>query len=629
MAGLVEIPYGRAEDGRIVHVSEVPSGGVRACFCLECGERLLAYKGPLKAHHFQHRSNQACPGASETALHLLAKEVLSKNRLMRLPPVIAQHAEMEARLRDATDFAYDETRIEQGKDGVQPDVLLLKGGRELAVEIYVTHRCETQKLAFLKARKLATIEIDLSRLPRNSDPEIVCEAVLWSAPREWLFNRHIEDVEDRLRDHAADLAERERRRRELAYGPLAIEVAEMYQRPQTMELDLIRFAEDAGLGNLIGLPVEGDRCFRVDTRSWQAAIVHFLYFGPGQYDRFLASSVTAYLESRRFFANAIIELRSGCGEAVDHVAATVPRFRRLQEVVDDYLGRLLQVDAVLCSRKWWRVRREQAYEAQQRQREVSGARERLAQLDERISAIRKEATGARGFKWRRWLSARCEQLDASPMEVARAGGLKFQSLLSTLDSFLQMLRPGGYALPVSFLGLPLEPDREARRAEAHQAREERQAAAAKLEEERQAVAAKLEEERLKKEQSNTREFLATFVADAFSLLGDCAAEWVHDRLGGRTAEDANLLLTPEQRDRLAGTLAAEAERRATAVRLAAQCQELLASDAYQSFKWNRERAELWLSSRHPGLDGRSPRATCVDEPSFRRCVALLRPPTRR
>lgn len=64
-------------DGKSVYIDDVPNGKNCDCTCAECGGKLIAKnKGRIKVHHFAHENDSI--RCSQTALHLLAKEILLK-----------------------------------------------------------------------------------------------------------------------------------------------------------------------------------------------------------------------------------------------------------------------------------------------------------------------------------------------------------------------------------------------------------------------------------------------------------------------------------------------------------------------------------------------------------------------
>lgn len=80
------LTYAVGEKGHLVHVDDVPNGEVCGCTCPECGSKLIAKnKGQHNQHHFAHIGGSDCVGAVESALHLMAKEILSEGKKIMLP----------------------------------------------------------------------------------------------------------------------------------------------------------------------------------------------------------------------------------------------------------------------------------------------------------------------------------------------------------------------------------------------------------------------------------------------------------------------------------------------------------------------------------------------------------------
>lgn len=83
------IPYG-LKDGVLIHVSKVKSGLACNCICPACHEKLVAKKGESRQDHFAHYSAEPCSNALESTLHILAKEILAKEKLITLPAICIQ-----------------------------------------------------------------------------------------------------------------------------------------------------------------------------------------------------------------------------------------------------------------------------------------------------------------------------------------------------------------------------------------------------------------------------------------------------------------------------------------------------------------------------------------------------------
>src|SRR5918997_335363 len=217
--GALLLPYGAAPDGRLVRACAVPAGLACGCACPACGAPLIARRGQVLAAHFAHAApDRACAGALETALHRLAKQLIADGAALTLPEVAAEHDGVRHVVRPATTVRTETATLEPGLDGLRPDVVAVVAGRPLLVEVAVTHACGPAKIALIRQRRLAAIEIDLSWLARSAPEEAVERAVLHSAPRRWLWNRHAEAAEAEMRGTAARLAARRARAREGALG---------------------------------------------------------------------------------------------------------------------------------------------------------------------------------------------------------------------------------------------------------------------------------------------------------------------------------------------------------------------------------------------------------------------------
>ena len=200
----------RAGTARMVSIDAVMRGLMCECVCPQCHSRLVAVQGDVVRHHFRHYiEGAACPGARETALHLMAKQVICERLELTLP---------------RTSFPVNlgkmlSARAEMVLDGLRPDVFACYGSENVAIEIHVTHAVPPEKIALLHERDLPAIEIDLSHYrDMEQDEDMIAGAVLHRAPRRWLHElRCVREARDihlaNLRD-AARLAKEEAERRE-------------------------------------------------------------------------------------------------------------------------------------------------------------------------------------------------------------------------------------------------------------------------------------------------------------------------------------------------------------------------------------------------------------------------------
>ena len=81
----LKLTYGKDSNGRLVHVDDVLRGMACNCTCPECSAELMAKQGEKKQWHFAHANGADCAGARMTALHMLAQQILEKEKQVMLP----------------------------------------------------------------------------------------------------------------------------------------------------------------------------------------------------------------------------------------------------------------------------------------------------------------------------------------------------------------------------------------------------------------------------------------------------------------------------------------------------------------------------------------------------------------
>lgn len=178
-------PFGLLNDNvsKLVRVDEVESGFGCNCFCPKCHAHLIAVHGTQKQWHFRHYNSEDCGGSFETAVHLLAKEVLVGRKAMRLPYLKVRtsrelwqdgtqpiHKETVVK-RQLVRFDYVEDEV--WMEGRIPDIVASKAGRKLLVEIVVTHDLCEDKIEWIRHRGLATVRVNLSWIGYGVDKSII------------------------------------------------------------------------------------------------------------------------------------------------------------------------------------------------------------------------------------------------------------------------------------------------------------------------------------------------------------------------------------------------------------------------------------------------------------------------
>jgi len=171
----IDLSYG-LKDGSLVFIDEVERGLECECLCPHCGGKLIARKGEKNKHHFAHYQVENCGKGVETALHLLAKQVLQEEECIRLP--------------DGEDLELlTAIEIERRRLGYVSDVgaVFLETGEEIDIEIKVTHGIDQEKLDKVLSKHAKMMEVDLSGLFSSGEltKEEVKQAVIMDAPRYW------------------------------------------------------------------------------------------------------------------------------------------------------------------------------------------------------------------------------------------------------------------------------------------------------------------------------------------------------------------------------------------------------------------------------------------------------------
>lgn len=622
--GEVLLAYGQAADGRILHISEVPSGLACGCACPECDSKLVAHKGEDLAHHFAHYAVTNCSGGTESALHKLAKQVIAEHGVVATPAVKAQHADQERLVRRQALFRPDSVVLEKRMDGMRPDLIARRGDHELLVEVAVTHACGAKKIALIRERQLAAIEIDLGRVAHDAPKDEVVDAILYSAPRTWLFNRYGDEATAELRAAAERRdaeerarQERDRQRREAKRNADVQRLASAYPqaggRPASTQATAPYIARicDAGLERFVGVPVNGGACFAVGDAAWQSVVVSAFLLTENIRVQlgFQTKEVLKVLRDaglvRREFTGFLSE------DLAQAVREQLPGFRSPYEAIESYLE-TLKTSNLLHHIRWrWSIADYQhtLEHARKRLKELAAERGRVASLRKTLVALLAELPEGHGVDPDRWMRTRHPGLDRSPAEMAALGDWGHTEMWRHLTRLRRMRDPGA-SVEENLLGLPFEQERELRREERRLADGEkaRKAEAAA----RQAGAQRLQELSERAVTLLGPEEARRWLNTPLRLLDDAAAI----SLEMMTADQLNVAYKA-LRIELA-RLVAEGERQARAE----QHRERLRREAERVLG---AKADLWMRSTNPQLRNRRPIEACVDESSLAECFALLKP----
>lgn len=174
------LTYAVGAKGHLVHVDDVPNGEACGCTCPECRSKLIAKnKGQHNQHHFAHVGGSDCVGAVESALHLMAKEILSEGKKIILPRYPLQVGGVRL-------FKSIEVESYNKELSLRPDCVGDTAGQKLWVEFKRSHEVDTDKAAKIKSAKIECVEIDINACPL--DPLKMKEFLEESSEnRQWIY----------------------------------------------------------------------------------------------------------------------------------------------------------------------------------------------------------------------------------------------------------------------------------------------------------------------------------------------------------------------------------------------------------------------------------------------------------
>lgn len=195
MNKITNIPYAFSRDTNdLKSIAEVANGKDCNCFCLTCGEDLVAKnKGNIKTPHFSHAVNSKCD-SRETLLHFLTKHLFStlteiyipryesgwisyfKPQLIQFPAYLNTNGYIESDGYYSAlgqKYPMKNVRIEKTLGNIIPDIMAtvtIDGIEyEFLIEIAVTHFIDNEKKQFILNNNLNCIEIDLRDLYKSNN----------------------------------------------------------------------------------------------------------------------------------------------------------------------------------------------------------------------------------------------------------------------------------------------------------------------------------------------------------------------------------------------------------------------------------------------------------------------------
>jgi hypothetical protein len=608
-----ELVYGLDAYGRIVHVSTVPRGAACGCKCPNplCGIPLIARKGDEKVYHFGHAAGSACGGGPQTALHLFAIQIVKEKKRLVLPAVKASYGDRVRMLYEARLVNFDRAKKEfQELKQIIPDIFVWKSDHQLLIEVAVTHPCDKEKIAKIRAKGIATLEIDLSRVARDASPETIETAVIESAPRRWVFHPSIDAEVSKM--HAAavkkanEASERFKKQVEIYTGEYIAGVKDLdgNRHPQIQDTDELIRAE---LAEHIGIQIDGYGCFIWSSTSWQSLIWQRFLIPRGlDHQRCHPVEILKYLKEKK-----AIRPRFGyvAPELEEALAASAIGFLSPYRAIEAYLRHLAGTGVVYKDHNGYLLSSRIA-------EQIDALRETDQRRETRTNGIISRATrilkalpdGERGSVTAEvWLNDKQSTFGLSFAEAIKTDDDRFHDMSAALRKIERMMFDTG-ACADNLLELPIVFERN-RQCDARQ-KEENDRKAAKTEAENVARSGRIDR-----------------ITAAAHRLGDDASAWLNTPAGKFDGCTPLNLAEVNQGglDRALGELYSETQRREEKKQQAEKIQSFHDQLTYHAERTlGKERGPLFLRSPYKELGRKRPIEHCIDQRTLNECLELLK-----
>jgi hypothetical protein len=193
-AGMVKNPYGLRNNDPTdwVNIYEVDRSNGDAFYCAECGTKFIAVQpsDPRKQWFFRHHRLCDCEASRETAIHLMAKQILVEERKIMLPYLVIEpepkvyqeykyHPEIKLyRLGERKLHHFDAVQDEVWMEGRVPDIVAVSRDRKLLVEVVVTHDIDEEKLNWIRKQNISTLKVSLEELPYRATKNEVKQCLI-------------------------------------------------------------------------------------------------------------------------------------------------------------------------------------------------------------------------------------------------------------------------------------------------------------------------------------------------------------------------------------------------------------------------------------------------------------------
>lgn len=333
----IKLQYGLI-DGKLVSIQDIPRemyGKRCGCICPGCGKPLVARLAENKQRkHFGHKSGSVCniAHAQQTALHMVAKEIIEQERIFAFPNYSVALSDVQQQenfhktydlpktleYRSACAVKCASVILEKKVSDFVPDIVVDIQGRTCLIEIAVTHFVDEVKQRKLDEVGLPVVEVDLSafmgqQITRDMVRDALIsqtanktwlynplkdEAITWAtAEYRKLYNAALEREEAARKEQQKQIEKEERKEkmRERKREETVFLLQDLFE-PENYKYELQHLRSDdkfqTVLRNLhlwkdiegeipffLDIPITGEMVFACDRRIWQAALFDkFIYY---------------------------------------------------------------------------------------------------------------------------------------------------------------------------------------------------------------------------------------------------------------------------------------------------------------------------------------------------------------
>lgn len=282
-ASKLKLVFGKdTSTSQILHISEASSGKACNCVCPQCGSALVAKKGKIKQHHFSHDGRKDCGIENESALHLFAKNLFLREKVLKTPRLTINYKGHTKKISDKI-VKFDSVSLEERFGKFRIDAIGRKNTHPLMVEFFYTHDVEDEKIKYLTSKNASVLEVDISNAPLGKNINTIASYILYSAPRFWLHNSKISEfignIDEEIKkiniDESIKLANNIKQKIRIGFTNENVEslTQKIYGRMYGYKY-FKRICTEKGYDKLFNKNIHSDYFFKVDYEHWQASLIY-------------------------------------------------------------------------------------------------------------------------------------------------------------------------------------------------------------------------------------------------------------------------------------------------------------------------------------------------------------------